>query len=129
MILGVGTDIVSIDRIKQSVERHGEAFLKRIYSDGECQQAKQRNTGEIRFFATRFAAKEAVWKALNRDWAEDIALSDIEILADQQGAPVVHLHGKALTLAHQKAGQTWKMDLSLSDDAGLALAFVVFSAP
>jgi len=41
----------------------------------------------------------------------------------------VHLHGKALTLAHQKAGQTWKMDLSLSDDAGLALAFVVFSAP
>ena len=129
MILGIGTDIVSIDRIKQSVDRHGEAFLKRIYSQEECQQAKQRNAGETRFFATRFAAKEAIWKALNRDLAEDIALSDIEILTDIKGAPVVHLHGKALSLANHKAGKTWKMDLSLSDDAGLALAFVVFSKP
>lgn len=127
MILGVGTDIVSVDRIKQSVERHGDKFIKRIYSDGECQQAKQRNLGETRFLATRFAAKEAIWKALNRDRREDIALSEIEVLADNKGAPVVHLHGKALALAYQKAGKTWKMDLSLSDDAGLALAFVVFS--
>jgi holo-[acyl-carrier protein] synthase len=128
MIVAVGTDIVSIDRIKQSLERHGEAFIKRIYSTGERQQAKQRNTGEARFFATRFAAKEAIWKALNRERKENIALPDIEILADDKGAPVVHLHKSALIAADKKAGKTWKMDLSLSDDAGMALAFVVFSA-
>ena len=126
MILGIGTDIIRIARIKASIDRRGDALLKRLYTQAEREQAMGRNNGATRYLATRFAAKEAIWKAL---CYKGISLAEIEILANADGAPETRLYGGALAAAYEKAGTKWQMHLSLSDDDGLALAFAVFSAP
>lgn len=129
MIIGIGTDIVDASRIEKICNRVGVRFLQRIYTISEQEEAEQRGQRRINFLASRFAAKEAVWKAINADRKAIIALKDIEILPDQAGAPKVILHGTALTAAHTKTEKNWKIDVSLSDESGLALAFVVFYAP
>ena len=126
IILGIGTDIISIARIKASIDRRGDALLKRLYTQAEREQAMARKNGATRYLATRFAAKEAIWKALCH---KGVSLAEIEILANSNGAPETRLYGGALAAAQAKAGAAWQLHLSLSDDDGLALAFAVFSAP
>ncbi len=129
MIIGTGTDITATDRIEASCKRLGERFLKRIYTQAEQEEAMRRGRRRMDFLASRFAAKEAVWKAINADRQAVISLNDIEILPDQAGAPKVILHGSALAAVNKKTDRNWQIDISLSDESGLALAFVVFSAP
>ena len=134
IILGIGTDIISIARIKASIDRRGDALLKRLYTPAEREQAMARKNGATRYLATRFAAKEAIWKALchpnvSSGVSGGVALAEIEILANSDGAPETRLYGGALAAAQEKAGAAWQLHLSLSDDDGLALAFAVFSAP
>ena len=134
IILGIGTDIISIARIKASIDRRGDALLKRLYTQAEREQAMARNNGATRYLATRFAAKEAIWKALchpnvSSGVSGGVSLAEIEILANSDGAPETRLYGGALAAAQAKAGAAWQLHLSLSDDDGLALAFAVFSAP
>ena len=134
IILGIGTDIISIARIKASIDRRGDALLKRLYTQAEREQAMARNNGATRYLATRFAAKEAIWKALchpnvSGGASGGVSLAEIEILANSNGAPETRLYGGALAAAQAKAGAAWQLHLSLSDDDGLALAFAVFSAP
>jgi holo-[acyl-carrier protein] synthase len=129
MIIGTGTDITETKRIEASCHRLGVRFLNRIYTLAEQEAAAERGRHRMDFLATRFAAKEAVWKAINADRQAIIALNDIEILPDQAGAPTVTLHGSALAAANAKTDKNWQIDISISDAAGLALAFVVFSAP
>ena len=130
IILGIGTDIISIARIKASIDRRGDALLKRLYTPAEREQAMARNNGATRYLATRFAAKEAIWKALcHPNVSGGVSLAEIEILANSDGAPETRLYGGALAAAQEKAGAAWQLHLSLSDDDGLALAFAVFSAP
>ena len=130
IILGIGTDIISIARIKASIDRRGDALLKRLYTQAEREQAMARKNGAMRYLATRFAAKEAIWKALcHPNVSGGVSLAEIEILANSDGAPETRLYGGALAAAQAKAGAAWQLHLSLSDDDGLALAFAVFSAP
>ena len=93
-IQGLGTDIIEIERIKQSIERHGQHFLDRVFTAKEqahCLQFKD----SAPHFAGRFAAKEAVAKALGTGFGESLSWQDVEVLGDEKGKPEVYLSEKA----------------------------------
>jgi holo-[acyl-carrier protein] synthase len=93
---GLGNDIVEIERMRQSIERHGQHFLNRIFTHNEqdyCYKFKD----PVPHFAGRFAAKEAVAKALGTGFGSELAWHDIEILPDAHGRPHAHLSPAALT--------------------------------
>jgi holo-[acyl-carrier protein] synthase len=99
-ILGIGTDITECLRIARMIERHGELFLTRVYTPEEiryCQSRKQ----ATQHFTGRWAAKEAVLKALGTGWVRGISWRDIEVRNDQGGKPVVALRGGAKEVAQQ----------------------------
>jgi len=88
-IQGLGNDIIEIDRIRQSIERHGQHFLDKLFSEKEqayCFQFKD----HAPHFAGRFAAKEAIAKALGTGFGADLSWHDVEILGDDHGKPHVH---------------------------------------
>ena len=120
-IIGIGVDMIRIDRIANSITRFGNRFLRRIYTANELAAAKQRGKGRVRVLATSFAAKEAVWKALSG--IISVRLQQIEISRDDAGKPRVALLAPHALQAHDSL----RIDCSLSDDGGLALAFVVIS--
>jgi holo-[acyl-carrier protein] synthase len=121
--LSVGVDLVELDRIRQAVDRHGERFLMRIYTPRELQRYHDR----LSELAARFAAKEAVSKALgvglNHISPHGIGWHDVEVLPDPFGKPLVHLSGRALELAEHQGLRTWAISLSHGRDH--AVAFVV----
>lgn len=117
MNMRTGVDIVEISRIQATVERYGERFLQRVYTKREIDRYAKRTNS----LAARWAAKEAVAKALGCGIGE-VGWTDIEIL-DEDGAPLVQLHGNAALLAAQLGLSGWSV--SLSHTAEMAVAFVV----
>src|SRR6185503_6633481 len=93
-ILGLGTDIVECLRIAQMIERHGELFITRVYTDHEIEYCSARKAA-TQHYAGRWAAKEAVLKALGTGWQRGISWRDIEIRNDRLGAPSVVLRAGA----------------------------------
>jgi holo-[acyl-carrier protein] synthase len=91
-IIGIGTDIVECLRIAQMIERHGEQFINRVYTDREIEYCRARRMA-TQHFAGRWAAKEAVMKALGTGWIRGINWRDIEIGNDAGGRPVVSMRG------------------------------------
>jgi holo-[acyl-carrier protein] synthase len=91
-ILGIGTDITECLRIAQMIERHGELFITRVYTQHEIQYCQSRKQS-TQHFAGRWAAKEAVLKAVGTGWRRGISWRDVEILNQLGGKPVVALHG------------------------------------
>ncbi len=89
---GLGTDIIEIDRIKKAIAKHGDRFLERLFTDQELAYC-QRASNPMPHYAGRFAAKEAVLKAIGSD-LEKITWKEIEILNDTEGKPEVHLSEK-----------------------------------
>jgi holo-[acyl-carrier protein] synthase len=122
MIKGIGTDIVKLSRIEASIEKFGETFAKRILHAGEY-EIFQSHAQPIAYLAKRFAAKEALVKALATGFRQGITLSDIQVVNNEQGKPDIKLHGKARELAEKNNITT--IHLSLSDEKDVALAFVV----
>jgi holo-[acyl-carrier protein] synthase len=118
MKLATGVDLIEIERIQEAIARHGERFLRRVYTDRELDLCGQASAS----LAVRFAAKEAVAKALGTGIGE-VRWQDIEILRDDMRAPVLHLHGDAQKLADSLGLQTWSVSLSHTDTH--AIAFVV----
>ena len=99
-VIGIGTDITECLRIARMIERHGELFLGRVYTPEEiryCQSRKQ----ATQHFAGRWAAKEAVLKALGTGWVRGISWRDIEVLNAPGGKPLVTLRGGARKIAHK----------------------------
>lgn len=99
-VLGVGTDIVEVDRVERAVARWGEAFVRRVFTPAEAERARAAPLRAPRL-AARFAAKEAVMKALGVGWRA-LAWREIEILNDALGRPEVRLHGAAARIAEQR---------------------------
>ena len=128
MIIGIGTDIVSIERVGRALDRFGERFLARIYTEQERRSGLGRGQAE-RFFALRFAAKEAAWKALSPPRGRGVGWHDFEVVSPGGGKPRLVLSGEAGKLFAKQAGTAGQAEVSLSDDGGFALAFVVLSAP
>jgi holo-[acyl-carrier protein] synthase len=95
MTKAVGLDAIEIDRVAEAIERHGERFLARVYTAEERRVAEGSREASAQFYAGRFAAKEAVLKALGTGYAEGLGFHEVEILRDPNGAPRVALHGVA----------------------------------
>lgn len=114
----VGVDIIEIHRIQAVLEKHGPRFLDRVYTPLEVAYCR----GRVSEIAARFAAKEAVMKALGTG-ARGLAWSEIEILANHRGKPLVYLHGRAAARA-ERIGLA-ALDISMSHSREYAVAFVV----
>ena len=100
LIVSVGTDIVEVLRIGQMIERHGEVFLNRVYTDDEIRYCQQRKE-YTQHYAGRWAAKEAVMKTLGTGWSRGVGWRDIEICSSRTGAPSIVLRGAAREVAEQ----------------------------
>jgi holo-[acyl-carrier protein] synthase len=99
-VVGLGVDIVEVRRIERAVARWGEAFVRRIYTPGEIARIEAGSARGPRL-AARFAAKEAVMKALGVGWRA-LAWREIEIASDDAGRPIVRLHGAAHRIAESR---------------------------
>lgn len=121
-IVGIGTDRVVVARIESALQRFGERFVRRVYTDDEHAQA--RNKGLLaRRLAMLFAAKEAVAKALGTGFHQGVAPKHIETIHRPSGKPEVFLHDGAARAA-ERLGVTI-VHVSLSDDDGIAMAFAI----
>lgn len=116
----IGVDLVETERIDRLMARYGERFLRRVYSRGEREYCR----GRVASLAVRWAAKEAVVKALGCGFGE-VCWTEIEVLNDAQGAPHLHLSGQALARAQALGLTEWAV--SLSHTAHYATAFVLAS--
>ena len=96
--MNCGTDIIEISRIKESIERNGETFLNRIYTEKEIEYCEGHNAVKYQHYAARFSAKEAVAKFLGTGFIGEFDWKDIEILNNNFGKPEVILKGRALEL-------------------------------
>lgn len=123
-MLGIGTDIVEISRIERLLTKHGDQFGLRILHPQELQKLSGHNKPAA-YLAKRFAAKEAVSKALGTGMAEGVIAADIEIQNTDAGQPIVQLHNGALRqLEAMGASQCL---VSISDEKAYAVAFAVIT--
>ena len=99
-IIGIGTDIVECLRIAQMIERHGELFINRVYTPHEIQYCQSRKQA-TQHYAGRWAAKEAILKALGTGWRRGISWRDIEIRNEPGGSPIVAMRGGARDVVEQ----------------------------
>ena len=121
-MVSVGTDILKIDRIESVVGRLGDKFVKRILTETEREEYAD-SALPIRLLAKRFAAKEAVAKALGTGIGRGVSWQDIQIEHNESGAPKVKLSGGALRVAKDRGGNI--VEISLSDEAEYVVAFAV----
>jgi holo-[acyl-carrier protein] synthase len=122
-IVSIGSDLCQISRIADVLKRRGEGFCDRIYSDTERAYCDARPRSRATHYAGRFAVKEAVMKALGTGWRSGVRWVDIETLRESGQAPTLELHGRTKELALERGITRWH--LTITHDAGLALAFVV----
>jgi holo-[acyl-carrier protein] synthase len=118
-----GVDIIKIDRIKKSIEELGEPFLKKIYTGLEIEYCEKRKVAKFESYAVRYAAKEAVSKAIGTGIGERVSLNEIQVENNNLGAPKIELFGNTLETAHNLGIDSFS--LSLSHCKEYAVAFVV----
>ena len=129
MIIGIGNDLCNIERIKGSLERFGERFEKRCFTEGEIAKARRRRlTAET--YAKRFAAKEAYSKAVGTGFRRGVFMKDIGVVNAPSGAPTLALTGGAAKRLEEltPAGHEARIHLTLTDDHPWAQAFVIIEA-
>ncbi len=119
MILGIGTDIVDVERIKSVAAKPD--VLAKTFTENEIAYCEKNKSGES--FAARAAAKEAFFKALGTGWIGNMKITEVEILNDESGAPYIRLSGNVLEVFKQKGGG--EIHVSLSHIKDKAIAFVV----
>jgi holo-[acyl-carrier protein] synthase len=122
MIYGIGTDIVRIERMRNSLSRFGEKFARRILTAHELEGFQQASKPE-HFLAKRFAAKEAAAKALGTGFSDGLSLTSIGIQHDDRGKPVLEFLDRASELCRQKG--IGECHVSIADEDDHAVAFVV----
>jgi holo-[acyl-carrier protein] synthase len=129
MIIGIGTDLCDARRIAQTIERHGERFLARVYTPVERAKADRR-ANRVETYAKRFAAKEACAKALGTGFRAGVFFRDMGVVNLPSGKPTLKLTGGALKRlqAITPAGCEVQIDLALTDEGPYAQAFVIISA-
>jgi len=121
MVLGVGIDIIEIERIKDSVEKYGDRFLNKIYTANEIKYCSEKNN-KYQHLAARFAAKEAVYKAVASGWEEGISWQDIEVYNDPYGKPEIKPSGKLKTFL--STDKQLKISMSHSDNYVTCVAII-----
>jgi holo-[acyl-carrier protein] synthase len=129
MILGIGSDLIDIRRIEQVIERYGDRFLDRIFTDAERRKCDRR-ANRAASYARRFAAKEACAKALGTGLRHGVFWRDLGVVNHASGQPCMQLTGGALRRLEEitPVGMTARLDVSLTDEPPLAEAVVIISA-
>ena len=123
-MLSVGVDMVEIARIRRALERRGERFLRRVYTPAEVTYCR----GRVPELAARFAAKEAISKALGTGLV-GVSWVEMEVLADRRGKPLVALHGRALARAQAMGLDEWAVSLTHTDATAVAFAVAMGREP
>lgn len=118
-----GVDMVEIQRIKDSIDRYGDTFIQKVFTPGEINYCESRKNGKFESYAARFAAKEAVSKALGTGFARGVSLKGIELTTTGGGKPEVILHGSTKERFLLMGGAS--MDISLTHSRHYATAFAV----
>ena len=122
-IIGHGIDIVDLERISRMLEDHEDRFTDRCFTEGERVYAEESERVRVERYAARFAAKEAVLKALGTGLRYGINFSDIEVRRSSEGAPTVHLEARAAEIAEERGICHWH--LSISHAGGFAIASAI----
>ncbi len=122
MIVGVGTDLVFIPRMRAVLQRYKDRLCERLYTPEERAEGQARPLPEVHF-ASRFAAKEATMKALGTGWGGGIGWREVEVVGPRGRPPGVRLSGRARLVAEEQGIR--HLHLSLSHDGDYAVAFVV----
>jgi len=133
MIIGTGSDLIDIRRVAKVIERHGERFLERIFTDTERAKAERRAKSEkmvVATYAKRFAAKEACSKALGTGIRQGVWWRDMGVVNLPGGRPSMKLTGgaQARLAALTPPGHEARIDLTITDEWPMAQAFVIISA-
>lgn len=129
MILGIGSDLIDIRRIDEAIKRYGDRFLDRIFTEAERKRCDRR-ANRAEGYARRFAAKEAMSKALGTGFRRGVFWRDLGVVNLPSGQPSMRLTGGALRRleAMIPAGMTARVDVSLTDEPPLAQAIVIITA-
>jgi holo-[acyl-carrier protein] synthase len=122
MIVGTGIDIAEVPRIADSIERFGERFLNRIFTEGERRYCDAK-ANRVERYAARFAAKEAGMKAIGTGWNHGVTWKDVEVTRMPGGRPTLSFHGKAGEFAAKLGAKN--IALSLTHTADYAMAQVI----
>ena len=130
MIVGIGSDLCNIERIQASVDRFGERFLTRVFTEVEQRKARSRPLTMAGTLAKRFAAKEAFAKAVGTGFKRGVFMKDIGVVNAPSGAPTLHLTGGARARLDAIApdGHAIEVHLTMTDDHPWAQAFVILEA-
>jgi len=122
MILGTGVDIAEVPRIRESIERFGQRFLQRIFTESEIRYCEEK-ASRFESYAARFAAKEAGMKALGTGWSRGVRWRDIEVVRLKGQRPTIQFHGEAAAVAVRLG--TKNVALSITHTSEQALAHVI----
>jgi holo-[acyl-carrier protein] synthase len=125
MTIGIGIDLVDVERLEQALARHGRAFEARVFTPGEIESCAER-ADRVLALAARFAAKEACLKALGTGWSRGLGFREVEVVRTPGGLPQIRLHGRAAERARSIGGE--RIHLSLTHERRLAAAFVVIES-
>ena len=126
-IFGIGTDIINIKRMEKSIKKNGDSFINKVFSKNEISYCKKKKN-PFPFYAKRFAAKEALSKALGTGIRKGINFKNIEITNDNFGKPSIKLKGSTANFIMKKIkNKKYSIYLSLSDDVPWAQATVIVS--
>ena len=127
-VIGLGTDIVNINRIKKIYSKYGNQFLNKILTESEKKSEKKLSRFKnVSTIAKRFAAKEAISKAIGYGFSNGIHFKDIEIYNDESGKPYANLNGKAKSIVN-KISKKYNIFLTLSDDKPWAVATALITS-
>ena len=127
MIYGIGTDLVNSQRVEKLLNKFGEKFLFKIFSNEEINNSKK-SYNKALYFSKRFAGKEAFWKAISPNRENTLHLNEIEILSTNDGKPYVNLIGvtkNKIFKLEKSLNRTFNFHVSISDEKPYALAFVI----
>jgi holo-[acyl-carrier protein] synthase len=119
VILGTGVDLAEVARIRASIERYGERFIRRVFTERETAYA-ERKANRYERYAARFAAKEAGMKALGTGWSGGIRWQDLEVTNLPSGRPTLELHGVAREVADRLGVQAIHLSLTHTSDQAMA---------
>jgi holo-[acyl-carrier protein] synthase len=121
MVLGLGTDLIEIVRIKETIERHGERFLHKVFTEGEIAYCLSKKINSAESFAARFAAKEAGAKALGTGISRGVSWKELEVRRTIGERPTLRLSGRAAERAAQMGVRTLSLSLTHSRDVAMAV--------
>ena len=130
MIIGIGTDILNLERFKKTLDKFDQKFIDRIYGKNEILISQNKLQVSTNYFGKRFSAKEATWKALSPVRGDGLVFREIEILNDNNGKPYLFFSGKTEEYINKKEKNLkakLKFNISLSDDNPFVITFVVIS--